>query len=206
MTFIHSLMYLKIGQIISYLIFLENMMLLVGNPAPNFKGVSVIGGDSANLHAGNAFKEIKLEDYKGKWVVFFFYPLDFTFVCPTEIEDFGKHYEEFKKLNAEVIACSTDSQFSHLAWREAHKGLKNLPYPMLADFTKETARSFGVLKEETGYALRGLYIIDPEGTIKYSVIHPEAVGRSSKETLRVLQALQSGKMTPCGWEPGEATL
>lgn len=182
------------------------MSLLVGHEAPKFKGMAVVGGDATVLSPDNAFKPISSEDYKGKWVVLFFYPLDFTFVCPTEIESFGKHYEEFKKLNAEVIACSTDSHFSHLAWRSSHPGLKNLPYPMLADFTRETARSFEVLKEETGYALRGLYIIDPNGVLQYSVIHPEAVGRNTKEVLRVLEALQSGKLTPCEWTPGENTL
>lgn len=182
------------------------MALLVGHEAPCFKGMSLNGGNAENFHPGNAFKEISKHDYEGKWVVLFFYPLDFTFVCPTEIEDFGKNYEEFKKLNCEVIACSTDSQFSHLAWRQSHPGLKNLPYPMLADFTRTISKDYEILKEETGYALRGLYIIDPKGIIQYVVIHPEGVGRNSKEILRVLQALQSGKMTPCNWEPGEKTI
>lgn len=182
------------------------MSLLVGNKAPEFSGMALVGGDATALTPENAFKKIASEDYKGKWVVLFFYPLDFTFVCPTEIEEFGKHYDEFKKLNCEVIACSTDSQFSHLAWRNQHPGLRNLPYPMLSDFTRTTARNFEILKEETGYALRGLYIMDPEGNLRYSVIHPEAVGRNAKEVLRVLTALQSGKMTPCNWEPGQKTL
>lgn len=182
------------------------MSLLVGGKAPSFKGTAVIGGDAANLTPDNAFRQISLEDYKGKWVVLFFYPLDFTFVCPTEIEDFGKNYSHFKELNAEVIACSTDSHFSHLAWRSQHASLRTLPYPMLADFTRENARSYEILKEETGYALRGLYIISPEGNLMYSVIHPEAVGRNSKEILRVLSALQTGEKTPCNWEPGQKTL
>lgn len=182
------------------------MSLLVGNPAPEFKGTAVIGGDATKMSPDNAFKQISIADYKGKWVVLFFYPLDFTFVCPTEIEEFGKNYEEFQKLNCEVIACSTDSHFSHLAWRSSHPGLRNLPYPMLADFTRETASNYEILKAETGYALRGLYLIDPNGILKYAVIHPEAVGRSSKEVLRVLTALQSGKLTPCNWEAGENTL
>lgn len=182
------------------------MSLLVGEKAPNFKGMALVGGDASTLAPDNGFAEISLEGYKGKWVVLFFYPLDFTFVCPTEIESFGKHYEEFKKLNCEVVACSTDSVFSHLAWRSSHPGLKNLPYPMLADFTRETSRNYEVLKESTGYALRGLYIINPEGILQYSVIHPEAVGRNTKEVLRVLEALQSGKQTPCEWTPGEDTL
>ncbi len=182
------------------------MALLVGQKAPCFKGTALVGGNAGALGPDNAFKTISSEDYKGKWVVLFFYPLDFTFVCPTEIEEFGKHYDEFKALNCEVLACSTDSHFSHLAWRSSHPGLRNLPFPMLADFTRETSRNFEVLKEENGYALRGLYIIDPEGVLQYSVIHPEAVGRNSKEVLRVLSALQSGKLTPCNWEAGQDTL
>lgn len=182
------------------------MGLLVGQKAPVFNGKALVGGDATALTPDNAFKDISLEDYKGKWVVFFFYPLDFTFVCPTEIEDFGKHYEEFKKINTEVVACSTDSHFSHLAWRSSHPGLKNLPFPMLADFNGRNAASYEVLKEETGYALRGLYIIDPNGILQYSVIHPEAVGRNSAEVLRVIQALQTGKLTPCNWEAGNDTL
>ncbi len=182
------------------------MSLLVGQEAPIFNGPAVIGGDATALSTENAFKEISLEDYKGKWVVFFFYPLDFTFVCPTEIEEMGKHYDDFKNLDAEVIGCSTDSKFSHLAWRSSHPGLRTLPYPLLADFTGENARKYDVLKEETGYALRGLYIINPEGKLMYSVIHPEDVGRNSKEVLRVLSALQTGEKTPCNWEAGQSTL
>ncbi|MFY8160422.1 MAG: peroxiredoxin [Candidatus Kapaibacteriota bacterium] len=182
------------------------MSLLVGQNAPIFEGTAVVGGDATQLTPDNAFKKISLEDFKGKWVVFFFYPLDFTFVCPTEISEFGKHYEEFKALNCEVIACSTDSHFSHLAWRQSERPLVNLPYPMLADFTRTNASKYNILKQETGYALRGLYIIDPDGKLQYSVIHPEAVGRNSKEILRVLKALQTGKLTPCEWEPGENTL
>jgi len=182
------------------------MALLVENPAPVFKGKAVIGGDATALNADNAFKEISSNDYKGKWVVLFFYPLDFTFVCPTEIEEFGKQYDEFKKLNCEVIACSTDSHHSHLAWRSSHPSLRNLPYPMLSDFNHETSRNYEILKEDKGFALRGLYVIDPKGILQYSVIHPEDVGRNSKEILRVIQALQTGKKTPCNWEAGQKTL
>lgn len=182
------------------------MALLIGHEAPDFKGTAVIGGNADNLNTDNAFKEISLSEYKGKWVVLFFYPLDFTFVCPTEIEEFGDKYEEFRKLDCEIIACSTDSKYSHLAWRGSHPGLKKLPYPMLADFTRSTSRSYEILKEETGYALRGLYIIDPNGILQYSVIHPEDVGRSSSEVLRVLSALQLGKKTPCNWHIGDSPL
>ncbi len=182
------------------------MSLLVGRSAPKFRGTAVVGGDATALNTDNAFKEISSDDYKGKWVVLFFYPLDFTFVCPTEIEEFGKNYDAFKELDCEVIACSTDSHFSHLAWRTQQPSLRNLPYPMLADFTGKIAKRYEVYKKETGYALRGLYIIDPDGNLRYSVVHPEAVGRNSKEVLRVLSALQTGGLTPCNWEPGQSTL
>jgi peroxiredoxin (alkyl hydroperoxide reductase subunit C) len=182
------------------------MGLLVGQKAPEFGGTAVVGGNADALNPDNAFTEISSKDYNGKWVVLFFYPLDFTFVCPTEIEDFGRNYEKFKALNTEVVACSTDSHFSHLAWRQQLPGLKNLPFPMLADFTGETSKNFEIFKEETGYALRGLYLIDPDGVLQYSVIHPEPVGRNSEEVLRVLEALQTGKLTPCGWNPGDDTL
>ncbi len=182
------------------------MSLLVGKTAPSFAGTALVGGNADLLTPDNAFTQIKNEDYNGKWVVLFFYPLDFTFVCPTEIQEFGKHYEDFKSMNCEVIAASTDSHFSHLAWRSSHPGLKNLPYPMLADFTRTVAKNYEVLKEETGYALRGLYIINPDGELVYSVIHPEAVGRNAKEIIRVLSALQTGKLTPCDWVAGDDTL
>ena len=182
------------------------MGLLIGQKAPEFKGKAIIGGNALEMSIDSASKNISIDDYKGKWTVLFFYPLDFTFVCPTEIEEFGKHYDEFKKLNCEVIACSTDSHHSHLAWRKTHGTLNNLPYPMLADFTRETSRNYEILKEETGYALRGLYIIDPNGILQYSVIHPENVGRSVQETLRVLSSLQTGEKTPCNWVPGQKTL
>lgn len=182
------------------------MALLLGDKAPDFKGTALVSGNASELTPANAFQEISLEDYKGKWLVFFFYPLDFTFVCPTELKEFGKHYDKFKELNCEILTASTDSQFSHLAWRNQDPGLKELPYPMLSDFTGEIAKSYEVLKEATGYALRGLYIIDPEGNIQYSVIHPEQAGRNVNEVLRVLQALQIGGNTPCGWEPGDDTL
>ena len=182
------------------------MSLLVEQKAPYFKGKAVVGGDAALLGPDNAYVEISIDDYKGKWLVLFFYPLDFTFVCPTEIEEFGKNYEEFRKLNCEVIACSTDSHHSHLAWRSTHPTLRNLPYPMLSDFTRQISRNYEILKEETSFALRGLYIINPEGVLMYSVIHSDDVGRNSQEVLRVLEALQTGKKTPCNWEPGGKTL
>lgn len=182
------------------------MSLLVGNPAPDFKDLALVGGDALSLTPDNAFTQISLSDYKGKWLVFFFYPLDFTFVCPTELEEFGKKYADFKALNCEVLAASTDSHFSHYGWRVNEPKLQSLPYPILADFTRKVASDYQVLKAETGYALRGLFIIDPEGVVRYQIIHPESVGRNSSEVLRVLKALQTGEKTACNWEPGDKTL
>ena len=172
----------------------------VGIPAPDFKLEGVVGTDP-----GKEFKTLTLKDYKDKWLVLFFYPADFTFVCPTEIKGFSDNIDLFRKLNAEIVAVSTDSKWSHLAWIK--KGdLGNLRYPLLADFNKETARAYGVLDSEKGVALRGLFIIDPKGVIQYQVVHNLDVGRSVEETVRVLEALQSGGLCPLGWKPGQKTL
>jgi alkyl hydroperoxide reductase subunit AhpC len=179
---------------------------MVGKPAPEFHGTAVVGGAAANLNPDNAFKEIALSDFRGKWVILFFYPLDFTFVCPTELAEFGGAYEDFRDLDAEVIAVSTDSKHSHLAWRRQDEKLQNIPYMLLADPTRKVAADYGVLKEETGYALRGTFIIDPDGNLQYMVVHNEDVGRSVSETRRVLEALQTGELCPCNWNKGQATL
>lgn len=175
------------------------MQLQVGLPAPHFEGEAVL--------PNGEFGQISLGDYKDKWVVLFFYPYDFTFVCPTEIRGFNEHYAAFQDANAEVIGCSVDSKFSHKAWIE--NGLGELSFPLLADFTKETARKYNVLIEEDGRATRGTFIIAPDGTLRvYMVTHGE-IGRSVRETLRLLEAAKldyEGKMVPCEWEPGLATL
>jgi len=170
------------------------MQTLVGREAPDFKlqGVS-----------HEKFEDYHLEDMRGKWVVLFFYPRDFTFICPTEITGFSKQFDEFAKLNALVLGVSTDSAHAHRAWL---KELGPLKYPLLADVTQKTSIDYGVLLEEKGEALRGSFIIDPEGKIKYALYHDNSVGRSVKETLRVLEALQTGELCPMGWEPGQATL
>jgi peroxiredoxin (alkyl hydroperoxide reductase subunit C) len=179
---------------------------MIGTPAPDFKGTAVIGGPANTLNPDNAFKEISLADFRGKWVVLVFYPLDFTFICPTEIAEFGRQYEDFRDLDAEVIAVSTDSKHSHLAWRRQEEKLQSLPYMMLADPTKQIARDYNVLREDVGYALRGTFIIDPDGVLQYMVVHNEDVGRSVEETKRVIEALQTGELCPCNWKKGEATL
>lgn len=170
--------------------------LQVGQKAPDF-------GAQALLPDGS-FKDVKLSDYKGKWVVLFFYPLDFTFVCPTEIQSFNKNYVEFKKLNAEVLSASTDSVYSHKAWAE--HGLGKVQFPMLGDTGHQVSKSFNVLLADKGISLRGTFIIDPNGVLKSAVVNDLPVGRSVEETVRTLQAFQTGKLTGCEWKPGEKTL
>ncbi|CAM3822726.1 peroxiredoxin [Cohnella lubricantis] len=175
---------------------------LVGRPAPDFTLETALGD-------GTGFGKASLSDYKGKWLVFFFYPLDFTFVCPTEITALSDAAEQFKALDTEILGCSVDSIHSHRAWINTPKndnGLGKLNFPIAADITKKTAKDYGVLIEEEGVALRGLFIIDPEGELKYQVVNHNDVGRSVEETLRVLQALQSGGLCPMNWKPGDKTL
>ncbi|XP_050692411.1 thioredoxin-dependent peroxide reductase, mitochondrial-like [Eriocheir sinensis] len=156
----------------------------VTQPAPTFKGQAVVNGD---------FKEISLEDFRGKYLVLFFYPLDFTFVCPTELIAFSDNIAAFQQLNCEVVGVSTDSHFSHLAWNNMPRkqgGLGGLKYPLLADFNKTISRDYGVLLEGDGVALRGLFLIDPEGVVRHLSVNDLPVGRSVEETLRLLKAFQ----------------
>lgn len=172
------------------------MSAKVGQKAPDFQGQAVM--------PNGEFKTIKLSDYKGKWVVLFFYPLDFTFVCPTEIQGFNASYEDFAKEGAEVITCSTDSVYSHKAWQE--HGLGKLKFPHLEDTNHQISRAYGVLIEDKGIALRGTFLIDPEGIVRSATINDTAVGRSVEETLRLLRAFKTGKLVPCDWKPGQKTL
>ncbi len=178
-------------------------MSLVQKVAPDFAADAVVGAD---------FKNIKLADYKGKWVVLFFYPLDFTFVCPTEITAFSDRIADFKKLGAEVLGCSVDSKFSHLAWTKVSRkegGLGKIEYPLLGDITKKIGADYGVLLDG-GITLRGLFIIDPDGKIAYEVVHDLGIGRNVEETLRVLEALQTvkktGEVCPANWKSGSKTM
>ncbi len=180
------------------------MTALVGRKAPDFTTDGVLNG---------RFNTYSLADYRGKWVVLFFYPLDFTFVCPTEILAFSDRVGEFRQLNAEVLGVSVDSKFSHLAWTERKReegGIFGLAYPLLADFNKTMARDFGVLDEEGGVALRGLFLIDADGVVQHATINNLGVGRSVDETLRVLQAFQfvkeNGEVCPADWKPGAKTM
>lgn len=173
-------------------------MLKLSQPAPEFK----IPSYQKKLE--DNFKEVSLSDYKGKWLVLFFYPRDFTFVCPTEIEGFSKLYEEFKKNDAEILAASTDSVNSHKAWFE--KDLPKVEFPILADTTHSLARDYEVLNETNGEAERGTFIIDPEGNLRYIVVSDDNVGRSVEETLRVVKALQTGGKCPVDWQPGQPNI
>lgn len=171
-------------------------MLKLNQPAPEFKQPAYL--------AGKDFTEVSLSDFKGKWVVLFFYPRDFTFVCPTEIRGFAKAEADFDKLDAKIVAASTDSVYSHKAWFE--KDLADVKFPVLADTAHTLARDYEVLNETDGTAERGTFIIDPEGDLRYVVLSDGNVGRSVEETLRVVKALQTGGLCPVDWEPGQATL
>ncbi len=169
----------------------------VGQPAPIFE-------DLQSYHKGE-LKKVSLHDYAGKWLVLFFYPRDFTFICPTEIEEFGKHYEAFQKINCEIVAASTDSEHVHKAWFETDERLKSVAYPIIADTTQELAEMYNVLDAD-GSAQRGTFIIDPEGIIKFILISADSVGRNVQETLRVVEALQTGERCPAVWQKGGQTL
>lgn len=181
------------------------MATQVGLSAPTFKLKSTKNATSPR----DLGFEISLEDYRGKWLVFFFYPLDFTFVCPTEILALSDRYEEFTSLNADILGCSTDSVYSHFAWINTPRdknGIGGIKYPLAADYKKEIARAYGVLNEAEGRAQRGLFIIDPEGMLRYTTVTADNIGRSVEETLRVLQALQTGSLCPAEWKPGKQVL
>jgi len=176
----------------------------IGKPAPDFHLMAVID---------NEFKNLKLSDFKGKYLVLFFYPRDFTFVCPTEIIAFNDRSDEFRAINCEIVACSTDSQFSHFAWiNQSRKegGLGPMKIPVMADITHQTAKDYGTYKEEEGLAFRGLFIIDNKGILRQITINDLPVGRDVDETLRVVQAIQytdkHGEVCPAGWRPGKPTI
>jgi peroxiredoxin (alkyl hydroperoxide reductase subunit C) len=179
------------------------MAVQVGKPAPN---VSVQAYDPAKAGKDGEFRRISLEDYQGKWVCLFFYPRDFTFVCPTEILSFNTALDEFEDRECVVLTASTDSEYTHKGWCASHEDLKKLRYPMLADTSHKLAEAFGVYDAEKGLAHRGVYLIDPHGVIRWMAVHDLGVGRNVEEVLRVLDALQTDKLCPCNWQPGEKTL
>ena len=176
---------------------------MVGKQAPRFEMDAVM--------PNKEFGKVSLEENmsKGKWTILFFYPMDFTFVCPTEITAISERFEEVKNLDAEVIGVSTDTIHTHKAWINtplSENGLGELNYPLAADTNHEVSRKYGVLIEEEGIALRGLFIICPKGELKYAVVHHNDIGRDVDEVLRVLQALQTGGLCPANWKPGQKTL
>ncbi|OVE81207.1 thioredoxin peroxidase [bacterium M21] len=180
------------------------MSVLVTKQAPDFTATAVVDG---------AFQDVTLSDYKGQYVVLFFYPLDFTFVCPTEIVAFSKKVAEFKKRNVQVLGVSVDSQFSHLAWINTPReegGLGGLDYPLVADLSKEISKDYDVLLEDAGIALRGLFLIDKEGVVQHQVVNNLPLGRNIDEAIRMVDALQffenNGEVCPANWNPGEKSM
>lgn len=176
-------------------------MLGVGEKFPAFSLTATVSTDK-----NNAFKTITDKDYAGKWKVFFFWPKDFTFVCPTEIAGFGKLNREFHDRDAQILGGSIDSEYVHLAWRNNHEDLKDLPFPMLSDIKRELCEQLGILDPAAGVAQRATFVVDPDGIIRFAYVTDLSVGRDPKEVLRVLDALQTDELCPCGWQKGEPTL
>jgi alkyl hydroperoxide reductase subunit AhpC len=171
------------------------MSVQVAKPAPSF---------SAEALKGKDFVTVSSKDYKGKWLVLFFYPLDFTFVCPTEIKAFSQAYDEFVKRGADIVGCSVDSKHSHLAW--VNNGLGEIRYPIMSDFLRTISKDYGVYSEEEGFSHRGTFIIDPDGILRWQLVHDTGVGRNIEETLRVLDALKAGGLCAANWHAGDALL
>jgi alkyl hydroperoxide reductase subunit AhpC len=176
-------------------------MLKVGNKFPEFNLTAVVG---ANYESD--FREVSLDTYAKQWKIIFFWPKDFTFVCPTEISGFGKLEQDFKDRDAVLIGASTDSDFVHSAWRRDHNDLRPLKFPWLADIKKELSLALGILNEEAGVANRATFIVDPDNIIRYVEMTDMSVGRNPQETLRILDALQTDELCPCNWHKGEETL
>jgi peroxiredoxin (alkyl hydroperoxide reductase subunit C) len=176
-------------------------MLTIGDRLPSFSLQAVVSRDP-----GKEFTTIKESSYEGKWLVLFYWPMDFTFVCPTEIAEFGRRAPDFAAKGAQVLGASTDTHYVHLAWREHHPALRDLQIPMLADTKRELASQLGILHPTDGVAIRATFIVDPSGVIRFASANDLSVGRSVDEVLRVLSALQTGELTPCEWKQGEKTL
>jgi peroxiredoxin (alkyl hydroperoxide reductase subunit C) len=176
-------------------------MLTIGDNFPAFTAKAVV-----SLERGHEFETLSDQSFAGKWKVYFFWPKDFTFVCPTEIAAFGQLEREFAERGAQLLGVSTDSEYVHLAWRQQHPDLRNLPFPMIADLKRELSQALGVLDKREGVALRATFIVDPQGAIRFASVNDLSVGRNPGEVLRVLDALQTDELCPCNWHPGEATL
>jgi peroxiredoxin (alkyl hydroperoxide reductase subunit C) len=178
-----------------------NHVLSVGSQFPAFSKKSVVSMDQ-----GKEFETLTNQVHEDKWMVMFWWPKDFTFVCPTEIAEFNKAYEDFRDRDAVLIGASTDSEFVHLAWRKDHDDLRGLKFPMLADTSKSLAEDLGILQSNEKIAYRVTYIVDPEGIIRWVSVYDLSVGRNVKEVIRVLDALQTDELCPCNWQKGEKTL
>jgi lipoyl-dependent peroxiredoxin subunit C len=176
-------------------------MISVGQKFPEFSLTATV-----SLDKDKQFKTITDQDYPGSWKVVFFWPKDFTFVCPTEIAEFGRKNREFQDRDAQVLGVSIDSEFVHLAWRKDHPDLRNLPFPMMSDIKRELSGMLGILDPKAGVSQRATYIVDPEGIVRFVMITDLSVGRNVDEVLRVLDALQTDELCPCNWKKGEATL
>ena len=176
-------------------------MLTIGDTLPAFRLQAAV-----SLEPGKEFAEIGHDSHPGKWQVLFFWPLDFTFVCPTEIAAFGKRERDFRDRDAQLLGASTDSHFVHLAWRKDHKDLKDLPFPMLADTKRELSTALGILHKQDGVCLRATFIVDPTGVIRWVSVNDLSVGRNVDEVLRTLDALQTDELCPCNWKAGDDTL
>jgi len=176
-------------------------MLTVGDKVPSFRMQAVV-----SLDKGKEFTEVTETSHQGKWLVLFSWPMDFTFICPTEIAEFGRRNGDFKDRDAQVLGFSTDTHYVHLAWRKDHPDLRTLPFPMLADTRRELSSALGVLHKQDGVALRATFIVDPQGIIRFASVHDLSVGRNVDEVLRTLDALQTDELCPCNWHKGEKTL
>jgi len=176
-------------------------MRTVGERLPEFALQAVVG-----LEHGKEFEQVTHRSYPGKWKVLFLWPMDFTFICPTEIAEFGRRQSDFADRDAQLLGASTDSHYVHLAWRREHPHLKDLPYPMLADTKRELSAALGVLHKQEGVPLRATFVVDPEGIIRHVSVNDLSVGRNVDEVLRVLDALQTDELCPCNWTRGDPTL
>lgn len=176
-------------------------MLTVGDKLPEFKLQATI-----DTNINKAFTDISHDSYPGKWIVLFFWPKDFTFVCPTEIVAFNELNPKFKESNTVLLGASTDNEFVHRAWRQYNSELSHLSFPMLSDIKHELCKNLGILDKGAGVAQRATFIIDPEGVIRFSMVTDLSVGRNPEEVLRILHALQEGGLCPCNWQPGQRTI
>ncbi|MDE1870903.1 MAG: redoxin domain-containing protein [Candidatus Micrarchaeota archaeon] len=177
-------------------------MIKIGSTIPDMELEALVN---------NEIKKVRMRDYLGKWLVLIFYPADFSFVCPTELEEAANHYDEFRKLGAEVLSVSTDTVFSHKAWHDTSPAIKKITYPMIADPAAKLSREFGTYIEDEGLSLRGTFIVDPEGYVRALEMHDNSLGRNIAETLRKLKAAIHvrefpGEVCPVNWEPGKKTL